>query len=108
MTALPLKLVLAMVQAGAHHHHILLDGIGAGQHLAQVVQVAGIANRDQNVSRAHAHGAAAQFLIAVNAELVELFRLAVALLGDVTLGQREDGEERGAEDDSGDGGIDTW
>ena len=54
---------------------------------------------------AHAHGAAAQFLVAVDAELVELFRLAVALFGDVALGEREDGEEHGAENHSGDRGF---
>ena len=99
---------LAMVEAGAHHDHILLGGVGVGQHLAQVVEIAGIAHRNQNVSRAHAHGAAAQFLVAVDAELIELLRFAVTLFGNVALGEREDGEENGAENHSGDRSFDTW
>ena len=78
--------VLAMIQAGAHHHDILLAGVGVAEHVPQVVEIARIAHRDQDVARTHAHGAAAQFLIAIHAELVELLGLAVALFGDMMLG----------------------
>ena len=73
---------LAMVEARAHHDYILLRSVSVGQHLAQVVQISGIAHRNQNVSFANSHGAAAEFLVAVDAELVELFRLAMALFSE--------------------------
>ena len=96
---------LAMVETRAHHHHVLLSCVRVGQDLAQVVEIAGIPHCHQNVSRTHAHRAAAQFLIAINAELIELLGLAVALFGHVALGEREYGEKHSAENHSGDRGF---
>src|SRR3984885_5795528 len=96
---------LAMVEAGAHHDDILLYRVGVAENMAEVVQVAWIAHRNQNVSRAHPHGSAAQLLIAIDAELVKLLRFAVALPGNMPLGEGEDGKEHTAENDSGDGGL---
>ena len=96
-----------MIEAGAHDHDVLLGRVGVAQDVPQIVEIAGIAHRDQDVSGPHAHGAAAQFLIAIDAKLVELLGFAVALLGDVALGEREDGKERGAENQSRDRGFDT-
>ena len=45
------------------------------------------------------------FLVAIDPELIELFRFSVTLLGDVALGEREDGEEHAAENHTGDGGF---
>src|ERR1017187_5574600 len=92
------KTVLAVIQPGAHDHDILLAGVGVAEHMPQVVEIAGIAHRDQNIARAHSHGAAAQFLIAIHPKLVQLFRLAVALFGYMMLGNGEDREEDHAED----------
>ncbi len=100
--------VLAMVQASAHHHDILLAGVGVAQNVSQVIQIARIAHRHQNIAGAHSHSAAAQFLIAVDAELVELLGLAVAFFGYVMLGDGKDGEEDYAEDYAGDRGLGTW
>ena len=77
--------MFAMVETRAHDDHVLFGGVGVAQDVAQVVKVPRIANRNQNVPWTDAHGAAAQFLIAIDAELVELLRLAVALLGNVAL-----------------------
>ncbi len=76
-----------------------------GQNLPQVVKIARVSHRDQNISRTHAHRSAAQFLIAVDAELVKLLRLAVTLFCDVTLGESEYREENAAENHSGDRGL---
>ena len=75
------------------------------ENCAQIVEIARIAHRDQDVPGPHAHGAAAQFLIAVDPELVELLGLAMALAGDMVLGEGEDREKHRAEDDAGDGGF---
>jgi len=48
-----------------------------------------IAYRDQHVAGAHSHGTTAQFLIAVNAELVYALRLSLALAGYAPLGISE-------------------
>src|SRR5580700_109534 len=96
---------LAMVEASAHYDYILLGSIGMGEHLAQVVKIAGVAHRNKNISGADAHGSAAEFLIAVDAELIELFRLAVPFFRHMALGEGKDGEKGGAENDSGDGGL---
>src|SRR5208337_4590283 len=97
--------VLAMIKAGTHDNHVLLGCVGMGQHLAQVVEIAWVPHCDQDISRPHTHGAAAQLLIAINAELIELLGFAVALLGDMAFGDREDGKEYGAENYSRDGGL---
>ena len=70
--------MFAMVKARAHHDDILLGGVGMAEDVAQVVQIARIAHRNQDVAGPHAHGAAAQFLIAVDAELIEALRLSLA------------------------------
>src|SRR5580704_3227492 len=94
-----------MVEACAHHNDILLDGIGTRQDRAEIVQIARVAHGYEDVPGTHAHGATTQFLIAVDAELVELLRLTMALAGDVPLRQRENHEKHGAENDAGDGGF---
>src|SRR5450631_1373737 len=97
--------VLAMIEAGAHDHDVLLAGVGMTEHMPQVVEVARITDRDQDIARPNAHGAAAEFLITVNAELVELLGLAMTLLGDMVLGDGEDREEDHAEDNARDRGL---
>src|SRR4030081_1512357 len=89
--------MLAMVEPDTHHTYVLLRGVGASQNLAEVVKIAGIAYCDQDVAGAHTHGAAAEFLIAVNTELIELFRLAVALAGRAPLRVCEQDKEKRAE-----------
>ena len=86
--------MLAMIKASAHHHDVLLDGIGVAQDVAQVVQIARIAHRNQHVARPHAHGAAAEFLVAIHAELVEAFGLSLAFACNAVFGIREDDEEQ--------------
>src|ERR1700722_357779 len=95
--------VLAMVEAGAHDYDILLPSIRVGEHMPQVIKIARVPYRHQNIAFTHAHGTAAQFLIAIDAELVELFGLSVALLGNVALGNCEDGEESCAKYQARDG-----
>src|SRR5262245_5428476 len=82
--------VLAMIEARAHHDDVLLERIRVTQDMAQVVEISWVAYRYQNVARAHAHGPAAQFLIAIDAELIELFGFTVPLSCNVTLRKRED------------------
>ena len=69
------------------------------------MKVTRIAHRHQDISGPHAHRAAAQLLVAIHAELVQLLGLSVALPGDVRLGKREDREEHRAEDQAGNGGF---
>src|SRR5258708_27345495 len=86
-----------MVKPCAHHHDILFVRIGVCQHLAQLVDVAGIPHRHQNVSLPNSHGAATEFLVAIDAELVQFFHPALALFGYTALGIGEDNEKQKAE-----------
>ena len=95
--------VFAVIQPRAHDHDVLLGGIGMAEHVAQVVEVAGITHRNQDIARPHSHGAAAQFLIAVHAELIHALHLPLALVGNTTFRIREDDEEQHAERDAADG-----
>src|ERR1700737_4020309 len=99
------KTVLAMVEAGTHYHHILAICCGVGQHLPEIVKIARVAYRDQNVTRTHAHGAATQFLVAINPELVELLRLAVTFAGGAPFRIRKEDEKDSTEADAGDGSF---
>ena len=97
--------VFTVIEPRAHYHHVLLAGIGTRQNMAQVIKISGIAHRYQNVSGTHAHGPAAQFLIAVHAELIQLLRFAVPLLSDAVFGVCEDREEDYAESHARDRGF---
>src|SRR5882762_50537 len=99
------KTVLAMVESGTHYDHILTVCVRVGQHLPEIVKIARVAYRDQNVTRTHAHGAATQFLVAINPELVELLRLAVTFAGGAPLRIRKEDEKDSAEADAGDGSF---
>src|SRR5271154_563331 len=94
-----------MVEARAHHDHIPLSCVGVSQNMAQVIQIMGIAHRNQDVSGPNPHGSAAELLISINSELIELLGLAVALFGNVAFGECKDGEEDAAENHSGNCGF---
>src|SRR5216684_669499 len=96
------KAVLPMVEPGAHDDHILAVGVRVGEHLPEIVKIARVAYRDQNVTRTHAHGAATQFLVAINPELVELLGLAVTFAGGAPLRISKQHEKNSAEADAGD------
>src|SRR5258708_28095239 len=86
-----------MVKPCAHHHDILFVSCGVGHVPAHVVEVAGIRHRHQNVSLPNSHGAATEFLVAIDAELVQIFHPALALFGYTALGIGEDNEKQKAE-----------
>ena len=96
----PAEGMFAVVQARAHYDHVLPGGLGVMQDRPQIMQIARIAHRHQDIARPHAHRTAAQFLIPVYPELVELFRFSMALLDHVPLRQRKDREKERTENHS--------
>src|SRR5262249_45269110 len=89
--------VFAVIKTCTHHDDVLLVRIGGAQDVAQVVKISRVAHGDQHVSGAHAHGAASKFLVAVDAELIEVFGASLALAGNPAFRVREDRKEEGAE-----------
>src|ERR1700722_1888823 len=90
-----------MIEPSSHDHHILTISVGAAKNIAQVIEISGIADRNQNVSRPDSQCAAAQLLIAVDQKPVHVFRLDVSFFGNSMLGVTEDAEKENTERDSG-------
>src|SRR5436190_6851045 len=85
------------IQAGGHHDHILLGGLGSAQHLAQVVKILRIADRDHNVSGPHAQRFVLRLFVPVNPKLVQALRLARALPRNPPLRIGKNGKEHDTE-----------
>src|ERR1700733_10771897 len=94
-----------MIQAGTHHNYVLLAGVGMAEHISQVVQIARIAHSHQDIAGSHSHRATYPLLIAVDDEVIKLFRLALALFGDLAFVHGEYREEERAKDDPRYGGF---
>ena len=92
--------MLAVVQPRGHHDDILLGGVGAVQHVAEVFEIAGVAHGYQHAARAHVECAVADLRAAINAELLDVVLLSVASLMRDLLRDGEDGEKQCAESDS--------
>ena len=86
----PAEAMFAMIQAGAHDDDILLVRVGVAENVPQVIQIARIAHGDEHVAGANAHRTAAEFLIAVDPELIEALGLSLAFAGNASLGVGED------------------
>src|SRR5690242_14281407 len=95
--------MLAVIQTGAENDYILTIGISLPQNVAQVIEIARIAHRHQDVPRPNTHGSAAQLLVAVNTELIQTLRLARTFPRNSPLGIAENGKEDRAERHAGNG-----
>src|SRR5579862_1476126 len=69
------------------------------------MQISGIAHGHEYIPWPDAHRTAAEFLISIDPELIELFRLSVPRLSDVPFRERKDREEHAAEDHSSNGRL---
>ena len=85
------------IQAGGHHDHILLGGVGSTQHLSQVVEIFGIADSDHNVSGPHAQRFVLRLFVPVDPKLVQALRFARALSRNPPLRIRKNGKEHDTE-----------
>src|ERR1022692_1677264 len=95
--------VLAVVDTRSHYHDVGLGGVRVGQHLPQVIEVARVARRDQDIAGAQLHRFGAELGILRNIELVESRVRVRVLPGGDPLGDGEDSEENNAECDPCDG-----
>src|SRR6185437_4605743 len=95
--------VLTMVETSGHDDHVLLGRIRVFQYFSQIIQVAWISDRHQNVACSHAESAAPQFLVAVHPKLLQALRLSLSLLGNSPLRYCKNQEKQCAEADPGDG-----
>ncbi len=97
--------VFTMVETGRHHHHILPQRIGSPEDVVQVVEIPRIADSHQNIPRTNPKRPAAQFLVPVHPELIQILRFAVARFGHLMFRISENGEKHCAERDSSDRGF---
>src|SRR4029077_13098389 len=97
--------VFAMVDARRHYNHILLRCISTGEGLAQIVKIARITDRHQNVALPYAQGTASQFLVAIHTKLLKTSDLTSTLLRNPPLGNGENGVKNNCEDHACDGCI---
>src|ERR1700747_1143581 len=97
--------MLAMVEASGHHDYVLPGGVRGPQDIAQIIEIPGVANSNQNVSRPYAQGSRTKFLVSVDPKLIEILRLAVPGFGDDMLGVGKNSEENRAEYHSGNRGF---
>ena len=94
-----------MVEACGHDDCILLIRISAAQDFLQVVQIFGIANGYDNISRSHPQRFSRRLFVAVHPELVEALRLTLPFFGNLLLRVGKEHEKGGAEQHSGAGGL---
>src|ERR1700683_2955484 len=94
--------MFAMIEPGRHHDYILAIRVGGPEDVAQIVQISGIADGNQNVSRPHPERSRSEFLVSVDSELIQILGLAVPLFGDPMFGVGKNGKENRAECNSRD------
>src|SRR6185437_1807940 len=83
---------------------VLLLGISPSQNFAQVVQVFGVANCDQNISRTHPQSLGCRLLVSIYPELVQALRFSSSLPRNPALRIGEQRKKHQAERHSANGG----
>src|SRR5579863_9022184 len=99
----PAESVLTMVEARRHHHYILAGSIGTAKDVMQVVEISRVADSHQNVAGTNSQSAAAQLLVSVDSELIQILRLAMPGLGHLMFGIGENNKKHHTERDPGNG-----
>src|SRR5581483_10813051 len=97
--------VFAVIEPRRHYYHVLLAGICTRKYLTQVVQVAWVAHRNQDIACPYAERSTSQLLISIHSELVQSFTFAGLLAGDSPLRVGKNAEEYSAKDYPRDRGI---
>ena len=91
-----------MIEPRRHHNYVLLGGVGTPQNLAEIIQVFGIANGNNNVARAHAEGFVLWLFVTINSKLIEAFRLSGTFSRNSAFGIGKQSEEHQAERNAAD------